>query len=215
MEDRIALHYEKNGIFSVKSAYKLAASADQQSNSIPTSSSRDPGDRSIWDLVWKTKVPEKVKIFGWRVATNTLATKKNKCRRTITHDETCNICGTGDEDEYHAVVACTKSRALRFAMREHWCLPAEKTFWYTGDDWLQHLLGTESEEDRVKIMLLLWRCWHLQEDNVHGTGRESILHSVKFLQRYNDELEIVAADSSVDSDKSMRSSRETCGWAGS
>lgn len=76
----------------------------------------------------------------------------------ITHDATCNICGTRDEDEYHAVVACTKSRALRFATREHWHLVDEKNIWYTGDDWLQHLMGTKSEESRIKILLLLWRC---------------------------------------------------------
>lgn len=154
--DQIAWHYETNGVFSVKSAYKLAASMEQQSRHTPTSSSRDPGDRSIWDIIWKAKIPEKVKIFCWRIATNTLATKKNKFRRTISHDDTCDICGNGVEDEYHGVVVCMKSKALRFAVRKHWLLPAENKFWYTGDDWLQLLLGTETEDTRVRLMLLLF-----------------------------------------------------------
>lgn len=111
--DQIAWHYEKNGIFSVRSAYKLAASSQGQVSLKPSSSSSQAHDRSIWDIIWKAKVPPKVRIFGWRIATNSLATKKNKFRWTLELDATCNICGCSDEDEFHDVVECTKSRALR------------------------------------------------------------------------------------------------------
>lgn len=97
-KDCIAWHYEENGIFSVRSAYKLAASIKNNSHLAASSSSRGANDRR--DLIWKADVPPKVKKIGWRVATNTLATKKNKCRRTITVDAVCNICGNGDEDEF-------------------------------------------------------------------------------------------------------------------
>uniref|UniRef100_A0A8R7UJJ4 Reverse transcriptase zinc-binding domain-containing protein n=1 Tax=Triticum urartu TaxID=4572 RepID=A0A8R7UJJ4_TRIUA len=137
VKDCIAWHPEKNGIFSVRSAYKLAAAIKHKSVLEPSSSTNNPDNRSIWDLIWKADVPPKVRIFGWRVATNTLATKKNKFRRTITLDATCDICECGDENEFHAVVSCTKSRALRHKMREEWDLPAEKQFWNTGEDWLQ------------------------------------------------------------------------------
>lgn len=116
------------------------------------------------------------------------ATKKNKCKRNIVHDSTCGICGNSDEDEYHAVVACTKSRALRHSMRDLWSLPDEKSFWYTGDDWLQVLLDPCTEEMRAKILLLLWRAWYLRDDCVHGKGKESIMGSVQFLHRYQEEL---------------------------
>lgn len=122
MEDWVAWHYEKNGIFSVRSAYKLAVASLPQLAHNPSSSSSDPNDRSIWDLIWKSRVPGKVRIFGWRVATNTLATKENKWKRTLEVDATCSICGNGTENEHHAVIMCTKSRALRTAMREVWNL---------------------------------------------------------------------------------------------
>lgn len=187
-EDRIAWHYEKNGIFSVKSAYNLAMVSNSCESSKPSSSSRESNDRSIWDLIWKAKVPGKVRIFGWRIATNTLATKRNKWKRTLEIDDTCNICGNGAEDEYHAMIACTKSRALRFAMRENWSLPPEENFWFTGEDWLQVLLDTETEDMRAKILLLLWRCWFLREDCIRGAGKESILGSAQFLIKYEEEL---------------------------
>ena len=84
----------------------------------------------------KQRYLKKIKIFAWRIATNTLATKVNKCRRTIVPDKTCVICGNVDENEYHAVVECTKSKALRHMMRDYWKIPNEQAFWYTGEDWL-------------------------------------------------------------------------------
>ena len=188
VEDRIAWYYEKSGEFSVRSAYKLAAASLPQLAQNPSSSSSDPNDRSIWDLIWKAKVSGKVRIFGWRVATSTLATKENKWKRTLELDATCNICGNGTETEHHAVVMCTKSRALREAMRKVWNLPNENRFWYTGENWLRTVLHTENEEMHAKILLLFWRCWHMREDCIRNNGRESICGSVQFLKQYEEEL---------------------------
>lgn len=137
----------------------------------PSSSSKEPQDRSIWDLIWKANVPPKVRIFRWRVATNTLATKLNKCKQTIELDAICNIYGNGVEDEFHAVVECTKIRALRHATREVWDLPAEICFRNTSTDWLQLLLSAEPKDMQARILMLLWRCWHLRDDCVHGKGK--------------------------------------------
>lgn len=131
-KDCIARHPENNGIFSVRCAYRLAESIKRKSHLAASSSTNNSVDRSIWDLIWKANGPPKVQIFGWRVATNSLATKKNKHRRTITIDATCDICGNGVEDEYHAVIACTKNKALRQKMRKEWDLPPEEKFWNTG-----------------------------------------------------------------------------------
>lgn len=50
-DDCIAWHYERNGNFSVRSAYKLAASIQNQTAAGPSSSSANANDRSIWDLI--------------------------------------------------------------------------------------------------------------------------------------------------------------------
>ena len=170
MEDCVARHYEKSGMFTVKSAYQLAM-ALKGIGPQTSSSSTGIDDGSLWDLIWKAKVPGKVRIFGWRVATNTLATKENKWKRTLELDATCNICGNGTETEHHAVVMCTKSKPLREAMRKVWNLPNENRFWYTGENWLQTVLDTENEEMRAKILLLLWRYWHHREDCLRNNGR--------------------------------------------
>ena len=64
VKDYIAWHTEKNGIFSVRSAYKLAAAIKHKSVLEPCSSTNNPDNCSIWDLIWKADVPPKVRIFG-------------------------------------------------------------------------------------------------------------------------------------------------------
>uniref|UniRef100_A0A453TDR2 Uncharacterized protein n=1 Tax=Aegilops tauschii subsp. strangulata TaxID=200361 RepID=A0A453TDR2_AEGTS len=61
----------RSGIFSVRSAYRLAVSIQNQTSHSTSSSTNEAEDHSIWDVVWKANIPEKIKIFGWRVATRT------------------------------------------------------------------------------------------------------------------------------------------------
>ncbi|VAH99193.1 unnamed protein product [Triticum turgidum subsp. durum] len=195
-EDTLAWHYEKSGNFTVGSAYRLAYSIKYEACLSASRSTNNANDRSIWDIIWKAKVPEKIKIFGWRVATNTLPTKKNKWKRTLEVHSTCNICGNDEEDEFHAVVSCTKSKALRNEMRGIWDLPSEKLFGYTGVDWLQNLLLPCNSETRSKVLLLLWRCWFLRDDCVHNKGKEFIGRSVLFLQQL--EIELISCSTTSD-----------------
>jgi hypothetical protein len=44
------------------------------------------------------------------------------------------------EDSFHAIVECTKAKALRFEMRKHWDLPREEDMVKTCEDWLLILL---------------------------------------------------------------------------
>ncbi|KAM0862719.1 hypothetical protein ACQ4PT_045084 [Festuca glaucescens] len=183
--DRIAWQPEKNGVFNVKSAYHLALWLKHQNWDTNSCSTVTSGDRPIWDHIWKAKVQPKIRVFGWRVATDTLATRKNKRRRTLEVDDCCAIYGIEVEDAHHATVRCTKARALRNAMRKVWKLPDEESFRFTGLDWLQILLGKVDEDMKAKTLMVLWRAWHLRNDIIHEQGRESIAQSVAFLQSYS------------------------------
>lgn len=112
----------------------------------------------------------------------------NKWKRTLEVDNVCKLCGMGEEDEFHAIVSCTKSKALRHEMKGAWDLPSEDKFRFTGVDWLQNLLGPCSQEARTKILILLWRCWFLRDDCIHSTGKELVSRSALFLQQYVEEL---------------------------
>ena len=90
------------------------------------------GERKIWDIIWKANVPQKIHIFAWWVATNSLAVQVNRVAHYQAILSTYSICGVDDENTFHALVTCPKARALRMAMRGIWELPMEDAFRYTG-----------------------------------------------------------------------------------
>jgi hypothetical protein len=77
-EDVPAWHYESIGVFSVKSAYKLASNIQRETQFNSGNSGTGVDSRNIWNLIWRCKVPNKIRIFAWRCASDNLATKKNK-----------------------------------------------------------------------------------------------------------------------------------------
>jgi hypothetical protein len=183
-EDYIALHFEKSGNFSVRSAYRLALLQNSENFCSGQQSDNPNGDRPIWDVIWKTKVPQKVKIFSWRLATDALAVQKNRCSRNMTTDPTCTICGREEEDGYHATMTCTKAAALRESMRKIWKLPPEEKLRNSGKEWTLNILNASSPDMRGKLMLVWWRAWHLRNNCSFGDGKVGINQSTDFLSNY-------------------------------
>jgi hypothetical protein len=77
-KDFLAWHYESNGVFSVKSAYKLAYNIANNCQSLATSSTGKDNNMKIWANIWNAPAPNKIRVFGWRTAKDNLPTKKNK-----------------------------------------------------------------------------------------------------------------------------------------
>jgi len=64
-EDTVAWHFNRSGLFSVRSAYHV-----QWEHKYDSRPGFDQAGGSnymkVWDTLWKLKLPSKVKIFGWR-----------------------------------------------------------------------------------------------------------------------------------------------------
>jgi hypothetical protein len=181
-EDFISWTYEKHGLFTVRSAYNLALDLR---NNIPTNSSGNlNGDRSLWKTIWSSKMPPKVKIFTWKLATNSLAVQVNRSRRLPNVLPTCTICGMEAETSYHATMSCTRAKALREGMNQVWNLPHEKELVYTGNEWVLVLLNNINQEMRDKLMFIWWRAWHHRNNVIFGDGKASIQNSISYLQNY-------------------------------
>ena len=83
MEDVLAWHYDRTGLFSVKSAYRLAQALEEEEKGGRQSSSAISEGRPCWKAFWKIPIPHKILIFGWKAINNGLATQSNKRRRRI------------------------------------------------------------------------------------------------------------------------------------
>jgi ribonuclease HI len=183
-DDFVAWLPEASGLFTVRSAYRMGMQPKRTALSRGQCSTEPSGERSIWNLVWKTPVPQKIRVFAWRLATDSLAVASSLHRRISRILPIFSVCGVEDEDAYHCMVRCTLARALRDGMRVIWSLPSEVEFRYTGNSWFLHLLDGASKDMRVKLLFLFWRTWHHRNNVIHGDGKASIAASVLFLQSY-------------------------------
>jgi len=89
--------------FNVRDAYKLLTyTGMQDQNSIN---------------VWRTKVPNKVKIFSWLLFKDRLSTRSNLFHKSILDDDKCQRCGSCIETRHHLFFGCASSAELWTALR--------------------------------------------------------------------------------------------------
>ena len=150
VDDVLAWNHEKDGNFTVRSAYNLGLNLKNSTGWEKLSHSHGNGRVSLWNLIWKAHIPHKVRIFAWRVATDSLPTKENKLKRTLEHDSICNICGREPEDAHHAIVHCSNPRAPREAMREVRPLPKEECFARSRPVWLHNYLANVTTSPEIR-----------------------------------------------------------------
>ena len=117
-EDEVLWHFDKKGQYSVKSGYQIAL----QIKYLDTPSYY--GDAfKYWKDLWTLNIPEKIKIFLWRVARNLLPTAENLWRKKILSTPICRLCNKEVETITHSLLYCKNShkiwRQAPFAVELH------------------------------------------------------------------------------------------------
>lgn len=122
---------EKSGMFSVRSAYRVALSNQHDQCDMANTSEYPDGQHPCWKKIWQASVPPKVKVFAWKAASGGLATEENKLRRNMRVTGRCRICDVEYDDVSHVLYKCPHAYSLWEEMRRVWSLPSD-------DDLLNH-----------------------------------------------------------------------------
>jgi ribonuclease HI len=174
--DWVAWQYEKTGIFTARSAYRLALTRSLDLDSMGSSASAS-GERGVWKKLWQLPVPPKVRNFVWKLTKNGLPTNANRCYRHIADEASCGMCYETREESYHAVMECPHARALRDAVRETWCMPAEDRLRNEG----LTVLDSVPKEEAGHLAMVLWRAWTVRNKVTRAGETLSIDDSVMYL----------------------------------
>ncbi|KAH9685475.1 reverse transcriptase domain-containing protein [Citrus sinensis] len=147
--DQILWHYDKKGNYSVKSGYQIAMRIKHPD--WPSSSSSNLGQ---WNVIWSLELPEKIKIFMWKVARNFLPTAENLWRRKMLQEPTCPRCKMKKEDINHAIMVCKVAK-------EMWKLTpfVEEMQLLDNQDllsMLQELVKRRSKDELRLLIALFW-----------------------------------------------------------
>ena len=65
---------------------------------------------TVWRTLWNLKIPNKIKVFGWRACRNILPTRVNLAQRRVIQDNRCEVCKTEGETGIHALWNCGVAR---------------------------------------------------------------------------------------------------------
>lgn len=76
----------------------------------------DIASPAVWNLIWKAKAPQRVRVFLWILWKNRLLTNCERVRRHMTIDGDGSQCISVLEMEIHAIRDCAFSRAVWLAM---------------------------------------------------------------------------------------------------
>lgn len=159
-EDWLAWHYDNAGKFSVKSAYKLAVQTRDQRAGANASSSGTRANQAQpfeWQRIWQQQLPNKVNMFVWRFAHNSLPVRRNLKRRGVKTETICPLCARFDEDCGHLFFKCKQAtecwRVLNLDQ-----LRTKLMLCQSGREVLQMIWSLSPEEQR-KVIVFLWRLW--------------------------------------------------------
>ena len=100
-QDTVTWRFDKNGNYSVRSAYRDILNNDTALNQHCVTGS--------WNSIWNLKLPPKVKNFMWRACRNCLPTRVKLQSRGVQCPLDCAVCAGPHEDSSHLFFDCGKS----------------------------------------------------------------------------------------------------------
>jgi len=120
----------------------------------------------VWKTLWKLKVPNKIKVFGWRAFRNILPTRVNLVHRRIIQDNRCKVCKFEAETGIHALWNCGVARDV-------WASCSACLQKCVGDQaamlqLMKELIGHLSSDELELFLVQAWIIWNQQNGILHG-----------------------------------------------
>lgn len=181
-EDTLAWHYDKNGLFSVKSVYKLQRDITlrERNTNLMASGMNTGTDTLLWNSIWKIPVPNKIKHFVWRLAHNIIAVRGNLVRHGMDINTKCVMCDQKHKDGGHLFLKCK-------LIKEAWLL-------LNMEEIRRKLMELPSAKECVKaileleVIVLLWMWWDDRNKVREGENRRQAERLVYAVQLYTADI---------------------------
>lgn len=187
-----AWHYEKSGMFTVRSAYRMMVHTIERvtswlENTAGRSNTKE--DEKEWNKLWKEQVPSKVRVFLWRLAHQSIPTQDIRQRRKMADNSKCNVCGREDSWK-HSLLECHMAKAVWSLEHEEitgtLCMICEED----ANLWLAAIWKNLHSEAIVCVVIRSWAIWHAKWKVIHENIFQCPLSTHLFVERYLEELKM-------------------------
>lgn len=114
--------------------------------------------------MWKIKIPNKIRVFLWRLLKNALPTLDNLERKMVLLDNVCPVCSC-DRSALHLLTDCAHARCL-------WALTGLSKLVYTADkhdiwEWICSIRQQAAPADFEVFVVATWSIWGNRNKLVH------------------------------------------------
>lgn len=116
-DNTLAWHFDKHGIFSVKSAYKVGRADAQRTRCLAGAQGGSSCvATAVWKDLWKLRCPSKIKHFLWRLTHNSRPLICNLIRCGMKIDTRCPVCNQMSKDGGHLFFKCKLAKEIWHAL---------------------------------------------------------------------------------------------------
>ncbi|XP_024164679.1 uncharacterized protein LOC112171781 [Rosa chinensis] len=190
VEDRLIWHFDRRGIYNVKSGYCVFNKAQTALEMATSSMAVERGAwRQYWQMIWGANVPPKVRVFMWRLLKEILPTKSALAKKKIhIHDLRCMFCMGDVETGTHlfnpALLCFWLYGPLKLNALEH---PATCI-----KEWTLDMLDELTNDHRDFFFVGLWAIWRERNKMVWNDAAfqpmfliDWAVHFLKDYQKYH------------------------------
>ncbi|XP_074289594.1 uncharacterized protein LOC141614747 [Silene latifolia] len=166
---------EKDGLYSVRSAYRTLAK-DLDTEEEQSSYHRE---KTLWNSIWKVDVWPRIKVFFWQLCRDALPTNANIAHRLKSRSELCPICEYRPETSLHSVMGCGGMgrvwEGLGLELEEVGRVERVR-------EWVEAVWKILDERQRVIFMVGCWAKWEARNKLVfegRSVRNDSIIRRVR------------------------------------
>ncbi|CAJ2627787.1 unnamed protein product [Trifolium pratense] len=170
-DDKKVWSWERNGNYSVRSAYHLLK--EETLRDIPEPSTA--GNTEIWKSIWKVQAPQRVKNFLWRVVKRILPTRCRLEQKGVALDPICPLCHDGEETQEHLFMHCQVIQRFWFLSPLGLHVPTDVNFF----QWMEHWLSNSNFMATQLFSLSLWTIWKMRNDSVFNKKSPNCMNVVQ------------------------------------
>ncbi|XP_024172251.1 uncharacterized protein LOC112178325 [Rosa chinensis] len=181
--DRLIWHFDMNGLFTTKSAYKIAFASLHLVLISGSSSNSNP---SHWKFIWAAPIPGKVKVHVWKVCASILPTASQLRSRRVPVEDGCLFCNSEEETLSHVSRECCFTRDVIGLAPD--LLLVLHTPPSSLLDWLALCYTLVTPRAFAFLLMLLWGVWKERNQRLWvGKGRtvqQVFCHTTSILHSY-------------------------------
>ncbi|KAJ1296190.1 hypothetical protein BS78_01G280500 [Paspalum vaginatum] len=192
-EDFWAWQYEKSGQFSVRSAYKMLVSIREGRTSWldGVAGRSDTKTEQEWLGLRKVNVPEKIRVFLWRLARQSIPTGDVLKRiNMVATRHLRSVWGSGFVEALAPSIECNMARSVwaleQHEVVEHLCNIPEQN----AKLWLATAMSTLHNEVAARVAITLWAISYARRKAIYENTFQSPLLTHCFVERFIFDLDI-------------------------